>query len=290
MGLAILRFGELWLKSEGVKKKFLMKLVSNIKLLLDADNIEHKLKLARTCVFVEVSDEKKAAKIFSRIFGLTSFSFVKKVETDKKKIIDEAILIASKFKKTDTFAIRVRREGKHEFTSQSFAAEIGSAVVLKYSNKVDLTKPKKTIYVEVLSDTSYVFDEKSPSAGGLPMGVEGRSVAYIDDEKKSIVALYMIMKRGCKIIPVVKTGIDVSKIKKILVKYDPKIKFEYIVEADDLYGTISVIAKDTYSKAVVLGECFSDIKFDDKKVELPVFRPLIGLDDDEIDALFSKVN
>ena len=217
MELAILRFGELWLKSEGVKKKFLMKLVSNIKSLLDASGVKYELRLARTCIFVMVSSKAKATKVFSRVCGLTSFSFVKRVETNKEKIITEALIFASKFKKTDTFAIRVRREGKHEFTSQSLAAEIGSAVVLKYGNKVDLTKPKKTIYVEVLSDTSYVFDEKIQSVGGLPMGVEGVAVAYFDDDKNSIVSAYMIMKRGCKIIPMVKKGIDVEKIKKNIV-------------------------------------------------------------------------
>lgn len=288
MALAILRFGELWLKSEGVKKRFLLKLVSNIKALLDYNGIDYELKLARTRIFVNVADEK-AAKVFKRVFGLSSYSFAVEVLTDKKEMVTEVTKIASNFKKSDTFAIRVKREGKHKFTSQSLAAELGSAVVEKYGNKVDLSNPKKTIYVEVLGDKSYIFDEKYACGGGLPLGVEGSAVAYFDDELNSVVAAYMIMKRGCKIISVVKKGVDGAKIKKILLKYDPKFEIKYVVEDEGKYEKIEETAKKTYSKAVVLGETFGNLEFDDQKVELPVFRPLIGLNDGKIYALFNKL-
>ena len=121
------------------------------------------------------------------------------------------------------------------------------------------------------------------------MGVEGISVAYFDDEKNSIVAAYMIMKRGCKIIPIVKKGIDVEKIKKILSKYDAKFDVRDVIGDEDIYEIISDIASKTYSKALILSEGFSDIKFEDKKVEIPVFRPLIGFDDSEVDLLFEKI-
>ncbi len=289
MALAILRFGELWLKSEGVKKRFLLKLVSNIKALFEYNGIEYELKLARTRIFVNVANHEKAAKIFERIFGLSSFSFAVEVLTDKNGMVTEVTKIASNFKKKETFAIRVKREGKHKFTSQQLAAELGSAVVEKYGNKVDLSNPKKTIYVEVLGDKSYIFDEKINCAGGLPVGVEGSAVAYFDDDFYSVAAAYMIMKRGCKIVPVVKKGINGAKIKKILLKYDTKFEIKYVVEDDEKYNKIEGIARKTYSKAVVLGETFDKIKFDDNKVDLPVFRPLVGLGAGEIDVLFSKI-
>ncbi|MCK5474435.1 MAG: hypothetical protein KAI53_03450 [Candidatus Aenigmarchaeota archaeon] len=289
MALAILRFGELWLKSEGVKKRFLLKLVSNIKALLGYNGIDYELKLARTRIFVNVADYEKAAKVFNRVFGLSSFSFAVEVLTDKQEMVTEVTKIASNFKKKDTFAIRVKREGKHKFTSQQLAAELGSAVVEKYGNKVDLSNPKKTIYVEVLGDKSYIFDEKINCAGGLPVGVEGSAVAYLEDDFYSVAAAYMIMKRGCKIIPVLKKGISDVKIKKILLKYDPKFEIKYVVEENEKYNKIGAIARKTYSKAVVLGETFDKIKFDDQKVELPVFRPLIGFDGEVIDELFNKL-
>ena len=289
MALAILRFGELWLKSEGVKKRFLLKLVSNIKSLLEYNGIDHDLKLARTRIFVFVNDEKKAAKVFNRVFGLSSYSFAVEVLTDKKEMVTEVTKIASKFKKSDTFAIRVKREGKHRFTSQQLAAELGSAVVEKYGNKVDLSNPKKTIYIEVLGDKSYVFDEKINCAGGLPLGVEGSAVAYFDDEINSVAAAYMIMKRGCKIIPIVKKGVDGARIEKILLKYDPKFEIEYVVEDAEKYEKIEELAKKTYSKALVLGETFEKIQFDDNNVELPVFRPLVGLDNDDIERIFETM-
>ncbi len=72
------------------------------------------------------------------------------------KLIDEGLI------SSDTpFAIRCRRVGKHDFSSQELAAFAGSVVVKKLGCPVDLTNPRFEIFIEVRDNETYIFHEKN---------------------------------------------------------------------------------------------------------------------------------
>ncbi len=294
--LFLLRFGELWLKSEEVRRRFTDRLLTNISDAFDAEKIPFKSVKSHDRIFLEASesDLKKAREILRRTFGLVSFSIVEEIEADRTKIRDLVIRKASKIlKPKDTFAIRARRTGTHDFTSREIERELGSTVVEKFGNKVDLTKPDKTIFVEIRDDEAYIFSEKIDSLGGLPLGVEGKvAVLFSDNYNESIVASFLMMKRGCKAILlfVGRKSKKACKAIEILSKYDPLLKPVFIKSAKNAFKA----AKESKARALVTAESLEDIlsekkKYFDKKTGIFVLQPLAGLDEKKLKEMYENI-
>lgn len=200
-GLILIRYGELALKSDKVRSRFERKLVKNISASIDGE-----ITRTRGRIFIEPKNFDYALEKLDKIFGVVSYSPVKKTETDKEKIketlteytkhlIDEGILNENK-----TFGIRCRRVGNHDFTSQEMAAYCGSVVIDTIPLKVDLTNPDVEIFVEVRENNTYIFHEKIDGPGGLPLGSQGKVICLISSGIDSPVATYLMMKRGCEVI------------------------------------------------------------------------------------------
>ncbi|MBW6451574.1 MAG: hypothetical protein K0B02_02490 [DPANN group archaeon] len=271
--LLLCKFGELWLKSDQVKNKFLIQLVKNIKGNLYRGMVKFKVRYDRNRIFVSVpnSDTKVAIGIIQKVFGLVSVSQVIVVDTDKA-ILKKSVLDLAKIQltKNKTFAVRVKRVGKHEFTSQEFAAEIGSWIVDTFTNKVNLSKPDVSFNLEIRSDKTYLFLDTFSCVGGLPISVEGSVIALIDS-KEGVEAARLIMKRGCKIIVLASniSQLDIDYLKT----YDPEI---LIIEGDTLdVDLIETLAKEHRCKAVCNSESVFELSDIDFKLNYPVLRPLI---------------
>ncbi len=224
--LLLLRFGELWLKSHEVQRRFRDRLLTNLRGMFQAGGIGAKIIDSRDRIFVEVSagDFGGASAILSHTFGLVSFSPVSRVPAEKTAIIKAALALAEKIiRPKDTFAIRAQRSGNHPFSSAELERECGAEVVKSLGNKVNLTKPDKTIFVDVRDANAYVFSEKMTAAGGLPLGVEGKLVAPFEaDFQRWAAASYLMLKRGCRILPVfAKEGKDSKKAVAFLQQFDP---------------------------------------------------------------------
>ncbi|MCK5233707.1 MAG: hypothetical protein KAJ91_02710 [Candidatus Aenigmarchaeota archaeon] len=280
--LILLRFGELWLKSESVKKRFLTILQRNIRALLDASGIEHSFKASRTRFFIETKEYERAIPVLRRVFGISSFSLVTK--TDVNGLEKEVLLLAGTFKKTDTFVVRAKREGTHSFTSQELERDLGALVVGKYGFKVNLTKSDNTIHVEVRNSDAYVYAEVIRGAGGLPLGCEGKVIGFLTRDKKSLAAVWLIMRRGARAMLVLSEK-GAKKHIEVLRKFDPHIK---IAEGTNLLE----IAEDYGAAAVVVQEQLDDIgKYADaEKIRpLAVFRPLVGMNEKGVDEIFVRM-
>lgn len=269
MTLILCRFGELWLKSWPVRKRFLQQLVRNIKTQFEGAKAKAKIELTRDRIFVETGQVKKASDVLKHAFGLTSFSLVEKTGL---KGLDKIVLkAAEKMPKKASFAVRASRAGKHPFTSQELAARLGALIVEKYGNRVNLTKPDFEVFVEVRDDDAYVFTERERAGGGLPVGVEGRAVAVIE-KKKDVEAARLIMRRGCSMILLNIGGVDTSE----LYKYDPNTD-EFTYKKRPSLAEMQKIADTSKAKALVLGETLENLSNTEKDVKLLVLRPLVGL-------------
>ncbi|MDD1763193.1 MAG: THUMP domain-containing protein, partial [Methanobacteriaceae archaeon] len=198
--LIIVRYGEIGIKSPVVRKRFEKRLLSNIKSALDCQS-----SVEQGRIFLYVKDAELAREVLSKTFGVVSFSPAVVTETDfdtlkqrltlyTRKLVEEGV-----FSGEDSFAIRCRRVGQHSFTSQELAAFAGSVVYKVTESRVDLTRPDFEIFLEVREDKTYIFHQKIPGPGGLPIGTQGRLVALLSTGIDSPVACYLMMKRGCSI-------------------------------------------------------------------------------------------
>jgi thiamine biosynthesis protein ThiI len=151
-----------------------------------------------------------------------------------------------KLDSTKSFAIRSYRAGRHDFTSQAVAENAGAAVKRVTNAKVNLTKPDHEIEIEVRSRKTYVFTERIPGPGGLPVGTGGDVLAVIKN-KEDALAAWLIAKRGMRL--------TVLTDKKALKYAEALKKWHYGKKMDIMEkGRPSEIAKKHEIRAVVTGE------------------------------------
>ena len=206
--IIIVRYGELALKSTGVRNWYEKKLVHNLKAMLDLRGASYsEIKREWGRIFIK-SDDPKAAKAAADVFGVVS--------TSQAITTDPTIAGASKacadvgegfIKEGESFAIRSRRTGNHAFSSRDLAVKCGDAVWQRLEDagitpSVDLTQPDKEIFVEMRQNHAYVYTQTVDGVGGLPMGTQGKMVALVSGGIDSPVAAWLMMKRGIELIPV----------------------------------------------------------------------------------------
>ncbi len=198
--LVIVRYGEIGVKSPKVRGRFERKLIENIKTVIN-DPVD--LKQGR--IYIYSQDIPKALGALEKIVGIVSYSPAAVTRTRKdsiKKLIQDYVgelVDEGVFSGNDSFAIRCRRVGEHDFTSQEMAAYCGSVVYEITESKVDLTQPDFELFVEVRGNKTYVFHEKIRGLGGLPLGTQGRVICLVSTGIDSPVAAFLMMKRGCSV-------------------------------------------------------------------------------------------
>jgi len=150
--LILIRYGEIWLKSQKVKIRMLKTLMNNIKNILNRNNISfYKYQLSkdssRIFFFFNNKDLINAINILRNVFGIYSISPAFRTSSNLKNISERTIEIAKEIlKKDDSFALRVKRSGKHDFNSMEIAKIVGQAILDNFHDlnlKVNLTNPKK---------------------------------------------------------------------------------------------------------------------------------------------------
>ena len=205
MGLVLLRYGELALKGRN-RSEFVRRLVRNVRACLRANAIQGEVTQAGQRVYVRTEQVEAALPALCRVFGLVSVSPVISMEPRIDAIISECVRQA---KGADVgpdvaFRVRSRRSDKtFPYISPEIDRLAGEAIVAATRGRVDLSKAADvTIGVEISREQALVFGRVLPGPGGLPLGVSGRVVALISGGIDSPVAAWMMMKRGCTIIPV----------------------------------------------------------------------------------------
>lgn len=209
-GLALARLaGEISLKSDQVRKRFLKTLSRNMKAALKEHNIKvHDLKSQGGRAFIypeKEGEEEKISRIIAQVFGVHSTAQAIEVElregSELEKISELALKLAGSFLE-GSFAVRARREGKHSFTSKQVEERVGADIVQKLGLKVNLSKPDNTVFIEVRSRKAFLYTSLFKGRNGLPLGVEGK-IAFIsgqEEQAREKAACFLALKRGCDII------------------------------------------------------------------------------------------
>jgi thiamine biosynthesis protein ThiI len=324
----IIKYGELWLKSEPVRRLFARTLAENARSQLKSAGIAgFKLERTRDMLILEgekKSGNKKSLDTLKRVFGISWFAEATETKPTMKSMEKAVLALAKKIGKEQTFAIRASRQDKSlPFTSRDIENEMGKHI----DRKVNLSKPDITIFIEARKGKAYVYLEKIKGAGGLPYGVSGRALSLLSGGIDSPVASWMIMKRGCDVHlvyfhPELFTGEKardvVKRVAETLRKYSPRRmslsivpfsevqksivencerRFTCVLCRRAMYRTAQVIAGKTGCKALVTGESLAQVAsqtLDNLSVEnevlrMAIFRPLIGMDKEETILISKKI-
>jgi len=198
----IVRYGEIALKSEPVRRRFERQLIDNIKLSLKG--LDYKLRREWGRIFIDTRRPSATLKRLAKIPGIVSASPSLRTNASIDSIISAVVGEAKKILSLGmTFAIRTSRVGEHPFSSRDVNVSAGSAVLAKVKGvRVNLSAPERKIFVEVRGRDAYVYTKIVEGAGGLPVGTQGSVVAFFSGSLNSSVSSYLTMKRGCMLHPI----------------------------------------------------------------------------------------
>ncbi|MBN1215289.1 MAG: hypothetical protein JXA99_07570 [Candidatus Lokiarchaeota archaeon] len=211
--IILLRYsGEIWLKSPKVRYRMIKTLIKNIKIILNKEGLSFsKYQLSkdstRILFFFDNKDIPKSIMIFKRIFGIYSISPTLRTLSNLKNISEKTIFLSEKILEYgDTFALRVKRAGKHDFKSHDIGREVGKNIIEYFKDlnlTVDLTNPKKKIFIEVRDEFSYIFTEIIESEWeGLPIEYNKKIITMDIGRVEDLLGGFLLMRRGCELYPI----------------------------------------------------------------------------------------
>jgi tRNA uracil 4-sulfurtransferase len=285
-GLLLVRYGELALKSPPVRREFESTLRRNMLDLFVAAGLEGRVRADHGHMYVETSDVDRAIQLVSRVFGVTSVSIVYEVPTDRATITSRLLELAGpRLFAGAKFAIRARRTGQHPFTSQELGRDLGGDVLDRFPNlglRVDLDHPEVELFVEVRGPRTYLYFDRLPGPGGLPLGVAGRLVALVDSPRGALGA-YLMMKRGCRV-GFVTPAAGAAFAAETLARYDPHARIVAVGEEPDRWVTaVGEVAEATHADGVVLPLVVDDYPaVRGRWGNRVIFSPTVGLTDKEV--------
>lgn len=329
--LVLVRYDEIGLKSKKVRIRFEQILIKNIKSMLNTDRISYSaISREMGRIFIH-SDDPGAVNSVTKVFGVVSASPVYICEPTPASAGELCAVIAEGIiKEGQSFAIRPRRTGNHDFTSRDVGIACGDAVLEKFDKKirVDLSKPDVEIFAEVRQDKGYVFIGSVKGVGGLPMGTQGKMIALISGGIDSPVAAWMMMKRGCEIVPLYLNNEPFSdestreramKCIEVLQKWSPQKKFTiyeaphgenllaFLNNCDNrlncvmcrrmMYRIAGEVMKIEGAHGIITGSSLGQVASQTSQnmlaemygIEYPIYHPLIGLDKLEITDIARKI-
>ena len=260
----LVRYGEIGLKSEPIRKNLEEILRKNIIKLLRKYEIDCDVKISHRRLLVKINTKGKedlALKLLKKVSGIVSYSPVYECRLDINEIIDYAIQIMKKKlkelnKENPTFAVKTKRSNKQfPFTSMEVNKRVGEAIVEKLGLEVDLENPDITLGIEISKENAYLFTERYEGIGGLPAGSQGRALCLISDGIDSPVAAFMMIRRGCRVVllhlKITEEALNkVRKIVEVLSDYDTELEFvvyDFSKDIEDIAEKLKSIKKDNFT-------------------------------------------
>ncbi|MCY4440132.1 MAG: tRNA 4-thiouridine(8) synthase ThiI [Deltaproteobacteria bacterium] len=254
-----------------------------------------------------------------RVFGIANFSLVERTDAAMPALAAH-VLEALEGQSFDSFRVETRRVDKRfPLTSNDINRELGALVQAHSGARVDLNRPELTVSVEILPSSAFVSLRRIRGPGGLPVGASGRLVSLISGGIDSPVASYRMMQRGCRLIFVhfhSSPFLDRSSQEKAKALVDMLTRHQYnsrlyLVPFGEIQRRIvaavlrplrvviyrrmmlriaSVIALKERARALATGESLAQVASQtlpniaviEEAARLPVLRPLIGMDKQEI--------
>ena len=274
-------------------------------------------------------DVEGAFEALKKVFGIVGLSLARPCEKDKDAIVAACRqFLGDKLSAARTFKVESQREDKSfPMNSIQLSQYLGGELDELYPHlKVDVHHPELTVYVEIRDFAAYVHADPEPGAGGLPVGINGRAVSLLSGGIDSPVSSWMIAKRGVALDMVhffsypytsPEAKEKVIQLARDLLPYTGRltvhvVPFTAIQEElrrscpEELFTIImrrfmmrisQEVARRCGAKALVTGECLGQVASQTMDamlctgavVQLPVLRPCIGMDKEEIVQISRRI-
>ena len=326
MKVIIIRYSEIHLKGNN-REFFESALISNIKTALKGFDYDFSRTNGR--YVIRNFDEMRLDEIVDtvkNVFGVHSLSVAEEVESDYGKIAAAALQFAPS---TGTFKVSTNRADKRfPMQSMTVSAEIGGEILEKHPNlTVDLFNPQNVVNIDIRENgKTFVFSQVIKAVNGMPVGTGGKGIVMLSGGIDSPVAAYMMAKRGMtlralhfhsfpytsmqakqKVLDLAKIvkrytlhmTVDVVSFTEIQTAIHEKCPEEYMITIMRRFmmRIAERIAKSNNAGAIITGESLGQVASQtlesltstNSVATLPVFRPLIGFDKDEIIEISQKI-
>ncbi|MBQ6380520.1 MAG: tRNA 4-thiouridine(8) synthase ThiI [Clostridia bacterium] len=278
----------------------------------------------------EEFDFEQAMERIGKIFGIAGYSRAAVAPKDFEQIKALCVAyFAQSVYQYKTFKVEAKRSDKQfELKSPEISREIGAVMLQHYPFlKVDVHNPDLVITVEIRDKEAYIRGNQLKGAGGMPVGTSGKGAVLMSGGIDSPVAAYMMARRGLELCavhfaaPPYTSELAESKVKMLTEKvaaYAGRIEL-YIVPFTKIQETIrdrcpeeyftvimrrlmmeiaGEIAQRRGAKALVTGESLGQVASQtlralactDDAAVMPVLRPLIGMDKNDIVAIARKID
>ena len=274
-------------------------------------------------------DVEGAYEALKHVFGIVGLSLARPCGKDKDAILACAKeFLDDQLRAARTFKVETKRADKtFPMTSIQLSQYVGGELHEAYDNlEVDVHHPELTVYVEVRDYAAYVHTQPQPGAGGLPVGINGRAVSLLSGGIDSPVASWMIAKRGVALDMVhffsypytsLEAKEKVLELARLLTPWTGRltvhvVPFTAIQEElrrscpEELFTVImrrfmmriaQEVARRCGAKALVTGECLGQVASQTMDamlvtgavVDLPILRPVVGMDKEEIVQIARKI-
>jgi thiamine biosynthesis protein ThiI len=143
--------------------------------------------------------EADAAERVRHVYGVSNFSIGVRSATDLGSL-ESAAAEVMKGLEYGTFAIDTRRVDKrYPLSSPQINAVLGRFVLERFGGRVDLEDPQLTVGIELLAGEAFVYANRHPGPGGLPVGSGGRLLALLSAGIDSPIAAHLMLKRGAHV-------------------------------------------------------------------------------------------
>ena len=264
-----------------------------------------------------------------QVFGVITVSRALPCEKNVPSIIETAkTYLRGELSTAKSFKVESKRADKtFPLTSIQLSQQVGGALHQAFPNlAVNVHDPELTVFLEVRDDAAFVHGPAVPGAGGLPLGMGGTAVTLLSGGIDSPVSSWMMAKRGVTLEPVhffsppYTSQAAKEKVVELARKLTPWcgrmrlqiVPFTEIQEEirrkcpEDFFTLImrrfmmriaQRCADEVHAKAIVTGECLGQVasqtmealRCTEDAAALPVLRPLIGMDKEEIVRLSRKI-
>lgn len=273
---------------------------------------------------IELGSEASAPEVsdrLRRVFGIANFSVARRAPLDLDQMA-AAILRDLEGVDTGTFRVSARRADKRfPLTSPQIEREVGGRIKVARGWRVDLAHPELNVSLEILPDQAFYSFGKQRGPGGLPTGTSGRVACLLSGGIDSPVAAFRLMKRGCTVLlvhfhsyPFLSRASQekVRQLASVLTRYQLRSRLalvgfgeiqrrvvltvppplRVVVYRRLMMRIAQQLARKWHAKALVTGEVIGQVASQTienlsvigRVTELPVLRPLIGMDKEEIVA------
>ena len=318
--------GEIGTKSPRTRRRFLRILAQNARLALDRAGVRARVEPRWTRLMIHTDAGVAARGALTRVFGAHSVSRVVTVPfEDLDDLVGAVEPLVRDRVAGRTFAVRAKRGGRHPFTSVDVAVALGRAL-LPASAGVDLDDPEVEVPVEIADREAHVVLESFDGPDGLPIGSGGRAVALFSGGFDSPVASWMAMRRGTALDLVVcdlgggaqvEAALEVARelalgwapgreprihvvdiapvVAALRARVEPRLRQVLLKRA--MYRVATLVAAAVGADAIVTGESLGqastqtlrNLAVAEEAAGVPVLRPLVGMDKDEIIARARRI-